>query len=143
MRLSIETVKPQTPMGNTEMTPISDIGKLEYEIELSESPAVDENTRKEANKRVRTLLRNLAPSLIADWKQMHEQLERWRKGYNTITRSHYETEIERLTKERDEAYERAAQVCDGLSDLHANGEVWISACEMCADDIRALKAKEE
>ena len=70
------------------------------------------------------MLTKIAALFIADWKAM--------RG-----------EIERLTKERDEAHERAAQVCDGLSDLHANGEVWISACEMCADDIRALKAKEE
>lgn len=72
-------------------------------------------------------LRNLAPSLIADWKQM--------RG-----------EIERLTKERDEAYEEAAQVCIVEANADTSGDDWgdgfNTGCLACARDIRDLKAKE-
>lgn len=105
------------------MTPISDIEKLERLLAACQK-ATDPDQFRLAEGDLHIAIHNLTPSLVADWRAM--------RG-----------EIERLTKERDEAHERAAQVCDGLSDLHANGEVWISACEMCADDIRALKAKEE
>ena len=98
-----------------------------YFTDRHDRPSDDEETERGwgewVEKECDEVLTKIAALFIADWKAM--------RG-----------EIERLTKERDEAHERAAQVCDGLSDLHANGEVWISACEMCADDIRALKAKE-
>ncbi len=68
-------------------------------------------------------LRNLAPSLIEDWKEM--------RG-----------EIERLTKERDEAYERAAE---SLIHLHANTtwQLQCDAIDKCVETIRNLKAKED
>ena len=57
-------------------------------------------------------------SFIADWKEM--------RG-----------EIERLTKELDEAYELVAQKVDGLSEYTKYSKDFI------ADLIRGLKAKEE
>lgn len=35
--------------------------------------------------------------------------------------------------------EAAAKVCDEASDLHANGEEFMDACEFCASEIRELK----
>ena len=77
-----------------------------------------------------TVLRNLAPSLIADWKAM--------RG-----------EIERLTKERDEAYERAARVCEtsrtvpGILIGTTFKEPIYKDGDRCAKAIRNLKAKDE
>ena len=62
------------------MTPISDIEKLER--------LLAENVEEWTDTDYVWLVALVIPSLIADWKQM--------RG-----------EIERLTKERDEAYERA------------------------------------
>ena len=98
------------------MTPLSDIEKLERLFLLADRP---NNAQIRVSQTIAWLnfdreLRNLAPSIIADWKQMRE-------------------EIERLTKERDEAYERAAQVLEQHRwDWHA---------EDYAKEIRALKAK--
>ena len=51
-----------------------------------------------------------------------------------------ETEA-KLIAARNDALEDAAKLCDEASDLHANGEDWLSACEFCASDVRELKSK--
>ena len=45
-------------------------------------------------------------------EKLQEELNRWRKGYNTITRAHYDAELSKVKQERDEAYERAALLVD-------------------------------
>ncbi len=86
------------------MTPITDIEKLERLLAISVEEWTDTDYV--------WLVCVIAPSLIADWKEM--------RG-----------EIERLTKERDKAYERAAKFCqgEGCQSVHN------------ADLIRALKAR--
>lgn len=57
-------------------------------------------------------------------------------------------EIERLTSELNNAYERAAQVCDNMpsnlprcAELQMTDQAWQEAQEECAKAIRALKTK--
>ena len=52
-----------------------------------------------------------------------------------------ETEIERLTKERDEAYERAASACEFYA-IEIDGKQYKTGSKNCAIAIRAMKAKE-
>ena len=104
------------------MTPISDIENLER---LRKAAIKGPGWWDDVN--YVTRLHDLAPSLIADWKAM--------RG-----------EIERLTKERDEAYEEAAQVCIVEANADTSGDDWgdgfNTGCLACARDIRDLKAKE-
>lgn len=66
--------------------------------------------------------------------ELTEKLERWRKGDNTITRSHYTAEI---AKARSDALEEAAQVVIGRG-YDIGGAVDPSRT---AAAIRALKEK--
>lgn len=47
--------------------------------------------------------------------------------------------IESLKEAVNEALEEAAKLCDEASDLHANGEGFISGAEYCASEIRQKK----
>ena len=120
------------------MTPVSDIEKLEHLQGLIDKGAASFDDHAELT----VLLEELSPSLIADWKAMRGEIERLTKELDGVLALSKATHLG-IQDAVNDAYEQAARVCDDLSDLHANGEVWISACEMCADDIRALKAKEE
>ena len=95
------------------MTPISDIEKLELLPEQLRKLTYSFDSRKRMEEIIEFI-----PSIIADWKQM--------RG-----------EIERLTKERDEAYERAAQISDKYVDGRQS-----NMADIIAGEIRAMKAKE-
>ena len=140
-----------------EMTPISDIEKLErlrsqlghiaieggdnlaialctYFADRHDRPSDDEETERGwgewVEKECDEVLTKIAALFIADWKQM--------RG-----------EIERLTKERDEAYERAARVCEtsrtvpGILIGTTFKEPIYKDGDRCAKAIRNLKAKDE
>ena len=113
-----------------EMTPISDIEKLERLLAEATPGTLEvfQCNSKMWNTTVAYVvaLCNIAPSLIADWKQM--------RG-----------EIERLTKELDEAYERVAHVCDiSVEQITAldPSSPRINEAQAIAAVIRNLKAKE-
>ena len=117
------------------MTPLSDIEKLEQAIAddaerchayFFHASEENKNAASAAREYRNDLLFRLAPSLIADWKQM--------RG-----------EIERLTKELDEAYERVAHVCDiSVEQITAldPSSPRINEAQAIAAVIRNLKAKE-
>ena len=177
------------------MTPLSDIEKLELLlVDLTglqfDKCAFTLSLERQVREKYVTLLQNLAPSLIADWKQMRGDIERlerlvyvpglwscpkcklklvsntmhagtglmsanndpqqcangcgpmWRvterdAGNDLCDRAKIAAgEIERLTRELDEAYELVAQKVDGLSEYTKYSKDFI------ADLIRNLKAKE-
>ena len=149
------------------MTPLSDIEKLEQAIAddaerchayFFHASEENKNAASAAREYRNDLLFRLAPSLIADWKQMRGDLQYARDTMNEILRKYQPAgspppggleigvsytvgvmadKIERLTKELDEAYELVAQKVDGLSEYTKYSKDFI------ADLIRGLKAKEE
>ena len=116
------------------MTPLSDIEKLERLLSpVPETHAVFLNALPQLETEFELVARKLLPSLIADWKQMRETIDTCcnKDGGMSAKVARLEVEIERLTKELDEAYERAAQEAD-------EGD----APTFIANRIRALKSKE-
>ena len=136
------------------MTPISDIERLERLLAglgraedgfnlvspMETGPAYDIAVR-ELNAALFDALFDIAPYLISDWKQMRGEIERLTKELDGVLSLSKATHLG-IQDAVNDAYEQAALVAQKhFIPFHSVAGPDFAAA--CADQIRALKAKEE